>query len=136
MIKAIQLIDSLHAGGAERVAVSYANALKPEILASHLCTTREEGDLKEQLNEGVGYLFLKKRSALDILAVVRLVRYCKNNQINIIHAHGSSFLTAVLAHFFSEVLKWSGTTIMGTFKQWDDCIWECFVGVLAISLRY
>ena len=132
MIKAIQLIDSLHAGGAERVAVSYANALKPEILAYHLCTTREEGDLKEQLNEGVGYLFLKKRSALDILAVVRLVRYCKNNQINIIHAHGSSFLTAVLAHFFLGSTKVVWHNHYGNIQAMG----RLYLGVLRWCSRY
>ncbi|WNH09649.1 hypothetical protein [Thalassobellus suaedae] len=62
----LQLIDSLHAGGAERVALNYANALVPKIETSYLCATREEGLLKESLSKDVPYIFLNKKSALDL----------------------------------------------------------------------
>ncbi len=38
-MKVLQLIDSLHAGGAERVAVNYANALASRVEKSFLCAT-------------------------------------------------------------------------------------------------
>ncbi|WP_435577753.1 glycosyltransferase [Gilvibacter sp.] len=99
-MRVLQLIDSLNPGGAERVAVSYANALCGNVEASFLCTTRAEGKLKAQLTPEVGYLYLKKRSALDIFAIMRLIRFCKRNQVNVIHAHATSFFTARLALLF------------------------------------
>jgi len=93
-MRVLQLIDSLDAGGAERVAVTYANTLCDYIDASYLCTTRKEGLLKQTLNDKVAYLFLKKKSALDIKAIIRLVTFIKKNKINIIHAHTSSFFLA------------------------------------------
>ena len=39
-MRIIQLIDSLEAGGAERMAVSYANALSEDIEFSALVATR------------------------------------------------------------------------------------------------
>ena len=59
-IKVLQLIDSLQVGGAEVLAVNIANALSNEGVESHLCVTRNEGPLKENIKPSVGYLFLEK----------------------------------------------------------------------------
>ena len=56
-IKILQLIDSLEAGGAERMAVNYANALCSYAGFGALATTRAEGILKQQLNGSVCYNF-------------------------------------------------------------------------------
>lgn len=104
-MKVLQLIDTLHAGGAERVALNYANALNDHITGSYLCATRHEGPLKNQLKPEVGYLFLKKKSAVDLSAVIRLVRFVKKNKIDVIHAHGTSFMTAVMCKLLAPNLK-------------------------------
>ncbi|MDZ4147348.1 MAG: glycosyltransferase family 4 protein [Flavobacteriaceae bacterium] len=101
----LQLIDTLNAGGAERVALNYANELSQHLEASYLCATRQEGLLKKQLKPEVGYLFLRKKSAIDLAAVIRLARYVKKYQIGVIHAHGTSFMTAVLCKLFVRKLK-------------------------------
>ena len=95
-MRILQLIDSLEAGGAERMAVNYANALQKKLGFSALCTTREEGQLKAMLSPEVGYLFLGKKKALDFKAILKLRSYVKKNKIEFIHAHSSSFFTAVL----------------------------------------
>jgi len=95
-MKVLQLIDSLHAGGAERVAVNFANSLVPNIEASYLCASREEGMLKESLSKDVGYLFLNKKSTLDVRAISTLYRFIKHHKITIIHAHASSFFMATI----------------------------------------
>ena len=64
-IRVLQLLDSLHAGGAEVLAVNIANALSNEGVESHLCTTRNEGPLKENINPSVGYLFLERKRIVD-----------------------------------------------------------------------
>ena len=56
-IKVLQLIDSLQVGGAEVLAVNIANALSKQGLVSHLCATRTEGPLKENI-EPVSYTHL------------------------------------------------------------------------------
>lgn len=100
MSRVLQLIDSLEAGGAERLAVTFANVLAEEIEASFLCTTRAEGILKATINENVGYLFLEKQSRLDIKAILKLKRFIKKNKISTIHAHATSFFTATLVKLF------------------------------------
>ena len=54
-MRIVQLIDSLEAGGAERMAVSYANALANEIEFSALVATRKEGNLKNQIGDKRSY---------------------------------------------------------------------------------
>lgn len=95
-MRIVQIIDSLDAGGAERMAVNYANALLNKIEFSGLVSTRKEGKLKNQLDSDVSYLFLKKKKSLDFSAIFRLRNYIKKNKIDFIHAHSSSFFIAVL----------------------------------------
>ncbi|WP_347924962.1 glycosyltransferase [Pontimicrobium sp. SW4] len=103
-MKVIQLIDSLDAGGAERVAVNIANALALKTEGSFLCTTRKEGILKNSLNDDVGYMFLKKVNALDIFAIKRLSKFVRKHKIDVIHAHSTSF-------FLATIVKWLHPTL-------------------------
>lgn len=95
-MRVLQLIDSLRPGGAERMAVSYANALSRRIDASHLCCSRMEGILRKNLSSEVGYLFLEKKSSLDLKAFFNLRKYIKQHEIDLIQAHSSSYFLAVL----------------------------------------
>lgn len=101
-MRVLQLIDSLDAGGAERVAVTYANALTGHIEASYLCTTRKEGLLKQTLHENVGYLFLQKKNTLDLKAILKLNTFIKENKISLIHTHTSSFFIATLIKLYNS----------------------------------
>ncbi|MEN9910286.1 MAG: hypothetical protein RLZZ540_3445 [Bacteroidota bacterium] len=95
-MRVVQLIDSLESGGAERMAVNYANALSETIAFSGLVATRKEGTLKEKLEGKVNYLFLDKRSIFDFKAVLKLRKYIVSNHVVVIQAHSSSFFLAVL----------------------------------------
>ncbi|WP_366184765.1 glycosyltransferase [Flavobacterium ovatum] len=95
-MRILQLIDSLEAGGAERMAVSYANALCSQIEFSGLVTTRKEGALASQLDDAAKYLFLNKKSTFDIPALFRLRKFVKKNRITVIHAHSTSFFIAFM----------------------------------------
>ena len=105
MIRIVQLIDSLDAGGAERMAVNYANALQKKIHFSGLVSTRNEGALKTNINKNLSYLFLNKKSTFDFYAIRKLYRYCLTNQIQFIHAHSSSFFLAILVKCLIPRLK-------------------------------
>ncbi|HEU4495857.1 MAG TPA: glycosyltransferase family 4 protein [Flavobacterium sp.] len=95
-MRILQLIDSLDAGGAERMAVNYANALAEKIEFSGLAATRKEGPLKKQLHENVFYIFLNKKGAVDLKALSQLKKFAKQHQVEVLHAHGTSFFMAVL----------------------------------------
>lgn len=104
-MRVVQIIDSLEAGGAERMAVNYANALVNKIEFSGLIATRKEGALKNQIDSAVSYLFLEKKKSIDFKAVFRLRNYIKAHKINILHAHSSSFFTAVLVKLTCPRIK-------------------------------
>lgn len=95
-VRIVQLIDSLEPGGAERMAVNYANALARKISFSGLVVTRKEGGLKEFINQEVVYLFLNKKGNFDFKALFSFRKYCIQNRITHIHAHSSSFFWATL----------------------------------------
>lgn len=95
-MRIIQLIDSLEVGGAERMAVSYANALSDTIEFSGLVATRKEGFLLQQINPNVLYLFLNKKRQLDFAALFRLRSFVLKNKVTHIHAHSTSFFLAFL----------------------------------------
>lgn len=102
------MIDSLDTGGAEKMAVNYANGISRRMDFSALVATRREGPLKEQLLPEVHYLFLDKKSTFDPAAVGRLRQFCKGHGITHIHAHSTSFFTAFLlkAVLFSVKIIW------------------------------
>ncbi|MQP24778.1 glycosyltransferase [Flavobacterium sp. LMO8] len=95
-IRVLQLIDSLEPGGAERMAVTIANGLAEEVAFSGLVATRKEGGLKNTINQKVVYTFLNKKQAIDFAALFSLRIFVKKNNVNTIHAHGSSYFFAVL----------------------------------------
>ena len=104
-MRILQLIDSLEIGGAERMAVNYANALHKRIAVSALCVTRKEGDLKTLIDPEVQYLYLERKRTLDILAVLRLKRFIQKHRIEIVQAHGSSIFIGVLVKIMTPGLK-------------------------------
>jgi len=104
-MRIIQIIDSLDAGGAERMAISFANALANEIEFSALVTTRKEGNLRNQINENVPYLFLNKKRTIDFIVLSKLRNYVRKNKIEIVHAHGTSFFFAFLLKLICPSIK-------------------------------
>ena len=71
-MRIVQIIDSLEIGGAERMAVNYANVLSEKTEFSGLIASRKEGLIISELIDGVSYLFLKKKKKIDVKAVFRL----------------------------------------------------------------
>ena len=95
-MRILQIIDSLDIGGAEKMAINYANSLANTIEFSGLVSTRKEGLLKNQINSNVAYLFLNKKNVIDFIAIFKLRKFCKVNNVTHLQAHSSSFFTAFL----------------------------------------
>ena len=95
-MKVLQLIDSLHPGGAEKMAINLFKKLNENGVECLICSTREEGMLKEEILERNKYLFLQRKSVFDKRAIYRLYRFIKEKHIDTIHAHGTSFFLATI----------------------------------------
>jgi glycosyltransferase involved in cell wall biosynthesis len=95
-MRILQIIDSLEAGGAERMSVNYANALADTIAFSGLVVTRKEGALLNQVSNKVSYLYLNKKGTIDLKSLFKFRKFVVENDIEIIHAHSTSFFLAFL----------------------------------------
>jgi len=103
----LTLTDTILLGGAERLALDLARSSDPERFRRTLCITRRRAhgsrvyaaaELPTLLAEGVEVLELGRRSRLDLRGWLRLVRYLRSEQVDVIHAHkfGSNVWAAVL----------------------------------------
>jgi glycosyltransferase involved in cell wall biosynthesis len=104
-MRIIQIIDSLDIGGAEKMAINYANSLAQKTEFSGLVTTRKEGSLKAQITPDVNYFFLNRKSKIDFAATMRLKKFCKSNKVEFVQAHSSSFFTAFLLKLVMPSIK-------------------------------
>ena len=100
----MHLVDTLSLGGAERMCVQLANSLPRERFSAHVCATRRTGPLANEIAPHVRFLDLRRRSRFDLGAMVRLRRYVKQNEIRILHAHGTAvFLAAAVKAMGAQV---------------------------------
>ena len=104
-IKVIQITDSLNVGGTEVLAVNIANTFLDFDIESHFCTTRQEGFLKQKINKEVGYIHLKRKSIFDFKALLKLKKYLKLNDINIMHVHSTSLFFASCLYIIHPKVK-------------------------------
>ncbi len=99
------MVDSLHPGGAERMALNLTNSLVGRIEYSGICVTRKEGLLSAQIKPEAGYIFLDKKHVFDLKTILKLHKYIRKNQIEILHAHGTSFFLGCLIKLLNPRLK-------------------------------
>ncbi|MCU0333821.1 MAG: glycosyltransferase [Chitinophagaceae bacterium] len=102
-IRVMQAIDSLAAGGAEMVAVNFANgmAAMPGVV-SYLLSTRVGGALEARVHPTVTLHLLGRRRLIDLPALYRLWKYLRQHRIQIVHAHGSAYLMFIAIQPFSR----------------------------------
>lgn len=105
IMKILQLIDTLHPGGGERMALNYFQALKRRSITSVLVVTREKGLWGEEISQDPEFYFLDKKNTFDIKALWRFKQILKDYDINIVHAHGTSWFFAVLCKLSGSNFK-------------------------------
>lgn len=104
-MRIIQLIDSLRAGGAERMAVNIANALCDEGHNVLLVATREGGLMLNYLKPYIPHEILLKQSALDFLTFRKFIKVLRRFRPDVIHAHSSSIYWATFAKMVIPELR-------------------------------
>ncbi len=141
-MRIIQIIDSLDIGGAEKMAVSFANSLATRMEFSGLVVTRKEGSLKSEIKEGVNYLFLKRKHRFDFMAVLRLRKYCKQNDIRTVQAHSSSFFIACMVKLLYPKIKilWHDHNGIGIIPKREGAVYLQFFsfffkGVISVNTQ-
>lgn len=87
------------------MAVTIANSLTDTVAFSGLVVTRKEGTLLNTIHSKVSFFNIHKKSTFDIKALFRLRKYVKKNNVQIIHAHSSSYFFAILLKVTLPSLK-------------------------------
>ncbi|GJL59412.1 MAG: glycosyl transferase [Nitrospirales bacterium] len=116
----LHITDTMQAGGLERMAVNLVNLLPPDRCRAFLCSTRRDGPLLEELAPHVMRLALRRRHRFDVQAINKLVHFIREQNIQILHAHGPSLFIAVVAAIFAP---------------FPAVIWHVHSGRLAIGGR-
>jgi glycosyltransferase involved in cell wall biosynthesis len=93
----MQVIDSLDAGGAERVAVNVANLIPRRRFSSWICTTRYDGSLAAIVGADVGRLALNRKNRFHLTPIRTLVSAIDRHGIHILHAHSSAVFVSLAA---------------------------------------
>lgn len=128
-LKVLHIIDQLALGGAERVAVNMSNALAQKGVETHLCVTRDDGPMRNEVSKDVHLFYLNKKSSFDLKAFLKLIRYIRTNGIMIVHAHSSSIYFGVILNMFLSIcLVWhwhKGSIISASLFE------RCVIRILA-----
>jgi glycosyltransferase involved in cell wall biosynthesis len=138
-IRVMHLTDSLALGGTERVAVNFVNCLPRDRFEPHLCTTRRGGPLESIVASDVQRIDLQRKGRFDLRALRRLVKYIRDHEIQILHAHSSSLLVANMAARFKPYPKIVWHDHFGRFEVEKRPAWQFrmltrrVTGVIAVS---
>ena len=118
-IPILHLIDTLDAGGAQRMAVALVNGLDRRRFLPYLCASRRGGALRSSVKTDVDYLCLSRRTSVDVSAFLVLISWIRRNGIKIIHAHSTSlFLAAMAAMMVKDVrVIWHDHSGKGTSRN-------------------
>ena len=98
-LKILHVLFTLQTGGAEYVALNLLERLDGHRYDRHVVSLTGEGDLADAFRrQGVQVHMLHKRSGLDPMLALRLLRLCRRLRPDIVHTHNATpWLYAVLA---------------------------------------
>jgi glycosyltransferase involved in cell wall biosynthesis len=116
----MQVVDSLDVGGTETVAVNLANRLPRQRFRNYLCSTRPGSTgapLAASLQPDVHHLALDRKSRFDVGAMMKFRKFVRDENIRLLHVHGSSL-------FFGKLASLLGPTT-GQALIWHDHYGRC-----------
>ncbi|UYW00500.1 glycosyltransferase [Flavobacterium agricola] len=119
-MRIVQLIDSLHPGGAEKMAVNYANELANHIEESHIIITNQSGALADQVHANVKCKIFKRNKFNLFLIIVNLLIYLKKHKITAIQAHSSSYKWAKIIRTIYPNIAFYWHDHNGNRLDWDE----------------
>lgn len=99
-MRVVQLIDTLRAGGAERMAVNMARVFSDHGVSNALVVSRDSGFQQERVPGSTSFCLLEKKAFYDLSAFFKLVKFVKDFRPSVIHAHSTSVFWAVLLKAF------------------------------------
>ncbi len=97
MAKVLHVVESLQAGGAERVVAEYAKWHDRSRYEPEVCCVLSAGPFADSVAaSGVPVHVLGRRSRFDLRAIARLARIIRRGQFDVVHNHNFTALVAGL----------------------------------------
>ena len=87
-LRVLMVTDTLQVGGAEQVAVDIANTLDRNSHDVYFCATRSDGMLNASLRSDVTVKVLHRSATWDLVKLLEVGRFVRDEQIDIVHSHG------------------------------------------------
>ena len=136
----VQIIDTLEAGGAEKVLVTLSNILFNHGHPVTVITTLQKGSLTSQLNQGIEIKELNRKSKWNLSDMRKLVQWCK--PFDIIHVHSSHnlryvYLAAKIFYLNKPIFfhHHYGNIETDTSLKWHDKIFMSSTILIAVSRK-
>jgi len=104
MYTILQIIETSGPGGAETVVLNIAKNLNPEKFKSLVVLHRPGWFFQHLQEQGVDARIIHSKQSWDISFITRLVKYCKQQKVDLIHSHLSGAnLYSCLAGFILRI---------------------------------
>ena len=104
-MRVLNLVDHLHHGGVQRMAVNVANGLSENGIESHLCSILDQGDLSSLVSPEVHYRSFSAASLYSLDAARQLREYIESEAIDLLHVHHRALFTAFFSFLFRQKIK-------------------------------
>jgi len=104
-IHVLHVVDGLSLGGAERMLVEIANQTVSDGHRASVCVTRNAVDLASSLDSEIDLLVLGRRRRLEIRPLLRLAKWIRAQEIDVIHCHGRSSFSLLAALVASHQVR-------------------------------
>ncbi len=105
-IRVLQIVDELRRGGKERQLVELIKGIDKDKFEMYVISLlpREDGYDEEVKGLAMKFSYLNRKYKWDLSLVRELVRYCKENEIDIVYSwDGMTSVYSLLASYFTKV---------------------------------
>jgi len=144
-IRVLQIINSLHAGGAEALLNNFVLQMrKNRKMQMEICVLYSNGIFREEIkNKGISIWDLGLKFKYDLRGVIKLVNLIKREKYNIVHVHlfpanffvslASWFLPKNIKFIFSEHNVYNRRRSHKIFKCLDAFIYSRYYKIICVS---
>ena len=144
-IKVLQVINSLHAGGAEALLKNYVLQMrKNRKMQMEICVLYSNEIFKKEIkNKGISIWDLGLKFKYDLRGIIKLISLIKRGKYSIVHVHlfpanlfvslASLFLPKNIKFIFSEHNVYNRRRSFKIFKILDTFIYSRYYKIICVS---
>jgi len=144
-IRVLQIINSLHAGGAESLLKNYVLQMRKNgKMQMEICVLYSNGIFKKEIkNKGISIWDLGLKFKYDLRGIIKLISLIKRGKYSIVHVHlfpanlfgslASLFLPKNIKFIFSEHNVYNRRRSFKIFKILDTFIYSRYYKIICVS---